>query len=55
MLKLKDALENEMLIVNQLGCSFVDAKTQHSILKRDDAMVAQRLSAPRGKKAGTVL
>lgn len=39
-----------MLIVNQLGFSFLDAKTQYSILKQDDAMASQRLSAPRGKK-----
>lgn len=44
-----------MLIVNQLGFSFLEAKTQCSILKQDDAMASQRLSAPRGKKAGSVL
>lgn len=53
--KIKDALEKKMLIVNQLGFSFLEAKTEYSILKQDDAMVSQRLSVPRGKKAGTVL
>lgn len=54
-LKIKDALEKKMLIANQLGFSFLEAQTQYSILKQDDAMVSQRLSAPRGKKAGSVL
>lgn len=53
--KIKDALEKKMLIVNQLGFSFLEAKTECSILKQDDAMVSQRLSVPKGKKAGTVL
>lgn len=44
-----------MLIVNQLGFSYVETQAQYGILQRDDAMGSQRLSAPTGKKAGTVL
>lgn len=53
--KIKNALQKKMLIVNQLGFSCVEAQAQYSILQRDDAMGSQRLSAPTGKKAGTVL
>lgn len=54
-LNVNDASEQKMLIVNQLGFSLLEANTQACILLQDDAMVSQRLSAPRGKKAGTVL